>query len=1061
MSQITIFEVPAGADPLNEGANDTWGANGIQIWNRISIDSNTVYFSQNVQANTLLIGNVTINSTAFSVGNVVIMGNTILGSPNSSVNVSANVVIVGNSTVNATVNSTFYSAISNNTLYVGSTSAANVVSNAQLIANLANYALLSGTVFSGQVNTGNLNVIGDATFSGNVTFAGGTKITPVSLVTTDKNLILANGDITGLTANGAGIIITNVAEWIYDNANNAWISNVNIQAVNISGTLTTTSQPNITANNSTNLGGTPASGYQTTAGLAANVATLTSNNSTYLAGYGLGTFQTAAGLSANVLTLTANNTQFVGTVSAANVVSNAQLIANLANYSNTTQITTTLGGYQTTAGLAANVATLAANSALFANNSTYFNGQPAGFYANVTNPTISGNVTIGISGNTIAINATSITIGNSTVNATINSTAFSGFTTSTSENANNSNYLGGVAAASYQLNSTLAANVATLTANNSTNFGGNPVSYFANITSPIHTTSMAVGANVVANTTTLLIGNSTVNVTVNSTIFTGTANNATNLGGTAAAGYQTTAGLSANVATLTSNNTTFFNGQTTAYFANVTSPVITTTMEVGAVGNNVTINTTAVTIGNSTVNSFVNSTFHSATANNTLYLNGTIASSYQLNSTLAANVATLTSNNASYLGTVAAASYVQNTDSRTLSGNLNFSAANTRIANLNVGQVIANGVLGTATQVLTSNATGGVYWATGGGGSFDATAQYTFTNTLVFSNSVAFNGTNTYVANLNSLHIIANGVLGTATQVLQSNSTGGIFWGAASGSFDPTQQYVFTNTETFSNTITFGNSSVNTVIGWNVTDQSVFESIGNVNNFVEIGLYNSNTGNNASADFTINDTGGTAPLNNNYIDVGINGTGFLQSTWTINGPSDAYVYAGNTNLSIGTLAQNYLNFFANGTLANNEVMRITANGVNIGNSNTTVAKLVVGNTTINTTINSTSITANLFISSNGIYVTNTFSGTFVDGVVVDYFQAANGIVRISGGLNDHTIFYNGGVANAMMMKIDGYTGVLSLSMNNPSVSFANATQSMAPVPTLGMAYAISSGFALV
>ena len=49
---------------------------------------------------------------------------------------------------------------------------------------------------------------------------------------------------------------------------------------------------------------------------------------------------------------------------------------------------------------------------------------------------------------------------------------------------------------------------------------------------------------------------------------------------------------------------------------------------------------------------------------------------YQTTAGLSANVATLTANNASFLGGTAAASYVQNTDSRTLSGNLVFSGAN-------------------------------------------------------------------------------------------------------------------------------------------------------------------------------------------------------------------------------------------------------------------------------------------------------------------------------------------------------------------------------------------------
>jgi len=500
MTQITIFEVPAGSDPSNLSSNDTWGSNTNQIWNRISIDSNTVYFNQNVQANTLVVGQVTINSSALSIGNLV----------------------------------------------VNTTTSLSGVSNSQLQANLANYAQLSGAAFTGTVNTGPLNVTGDATFSGNVTFSNLTQISPTTIITGDKNIILANGDSTGILANGAGIIIANVASWIYNNANNSWISNVNIQAANISGVLTTTSQPYITANNALNLGG-----------------------------YGLSTFQTAAGLSSNVITLTSNNTNYVGTISSTNVVSNAQLQANLANYTNTTQISST---YQTIAGLAANVAGLTSNLSINSNNSTYLGGNPVGFYANVTNPTFSSNISIGISGNTITINSTVITIGNSTVNATINSTAFSGYTTSTSENANNSAYLGGIVASAYQTTSGLSSNVLTLTSNN-TNYVGT-----------ISAANVVSNAQLQANLS---------NYTLSSVL----------------SNYQTTAGLVANVAGLTSNNALFFNGLTTAAFANSVSPIIS---------NN-------VTIGNSTINTVINSTSISANliiSSNGLYITNSFSGTY-------------------------------------------------------------------------------------------------------------------------------------------------------------------------------------------------------------------------------------------------------------------------------------------------------------------------------------------------------------------------------------------------------------------------------------------------
>lgn len=124
-----------------------------------------------------------------------------------------------------------------------------------------------------------------------------------------------------------------------------------------------------TANNANYLGGiqsssyvntsqlsTNLSNYQTSAGLASNVATLSANYASYiLANNGIisnatgvyvngntGVVVNSAGVfvnSAYINTISSNNTNFVGTVSAANVVSNAQLTANLANYATTGSVT--------------------------------------------------------------------------------------------------------------------------------------------------------------------------------------------------------------------------------------------------------------------------------------------------------------------------------------------------------------------------------------------------------------------------------------------------------------------------------------------------------------------------------------------------------------------------------------------------------------------------------------------------------------------------------------------------------------------------------------------------
>jgi hypothetical protein len=148
-----------------------------------------------------------------------------------------------------------------------------------------------------------------------------------------------------------------------------------------------------------------------------------------------------------------------------------------------------------------------------------------------------------------------------------------------------------------------------------------------------------------------------------------------------------------------------------------------------------------IRIGNSTVNITINSTSFSGTANNSTNLGGVVA-----------------------------ANYVQNTDSRTLSGNLVFSGANVNFTgNLRVtGGLLANGSLGTSGQVLTSNGTS-TYWATAaGGGSVNTAAQYTWTNTHTFSANVTFGAA-----------IIANSSSGSAGQVLTSNGSA-VYWSTVS-----------------------------------------------------------------------------------------------------------------------------------------------------------------------------------------------------------------------------------------------------------------------------------------
>lgn len=234
-----------------------------------------------------------------------------------------------------------------------------------------------------------------------------------------------------------------------------------------------------------------------------------------------------------------------------------------------------------------------------------------------------------------------------------------------------------------------------------------------------------------------------------------------------------------------------------------------------------------VTIGNTSSNATINSTSFSGTANNSNYAFGKSESGLNVNNSL-------TSNNASYLGGTAAANFVQNTDSRTLSGNLVFSGANVAFTGNATfsGGVYANGSLGTANQVLTTNGTA-VYWSntSGGGGAtavrqqytgngsntvFTVTTGYTATQLDVYVNGVKYyNGTEVDVSDGSTISFTNAPPNGSLIEVVgisdtlsyPSNYVTNNYSGTLSG------QINFSNTLTFSNTVTTGAISANGSVG--------------------------------------------------------------------------------------------------------------------------------------------------------------------------------------------------------------------------------------------------------
>jgi hypothetical protein len=130
------------------------------------------------------------------------------------------------------------------------------------------------------------------------------------------------------------------------------------------------------------------------------------------------------------------------------------------------------------------------------------------------------------------------------------------------------------------------------------------------------------------------------------------------------------------------------------------------------------------------------------------------------------------------------------------------------VANLTATQLWANGALGTGGQVVTSNSTGGLYFAAPTSGVSGANTQLQYNNSgalagdagLTFVNTTKTLSTNNIIANSITLGtivvnttqftlpgttgLLSNGSFGTAGQTLQSNATT-TFWGTSVNTVTP------------------------------------------------------------------------------------------------------------------------------------------------------------------------------------------------------------------------------------------------------------------------------------
>lgn len=166
--------------------------------------------------------------------------------------------------------------------------------------------------------------------------------------------------------------------------------------------------------------------------------------------------------------------------------------------------------------------------------------------------------------------------------------------------------------------------------------------------------------------------------------------------------------------------------------------------------------------------------------------------------------------------------------------------------------------------------------------------------------------------------------------------------------------------------------TINNTAGLAVTGE-IAEFAHNANSYTQIHVRNANTGTQSSGDIVVTADSGSDTLD--FVDLGINGSGFNQASWTINGAKDAYLYASNGNFAIGVSnVARSLTFFTGGTLAANERLRIDpAGNVLIGRTTSTVGQGV--DLDINGAVNASAYLVNGTAISSGITLANQSTAT--------------------------------------------------------------------------------------
>jgi hypothetical protein len=188
---------------------------------------------------------------------------------------------------------------------------------------------------------------------------------------------------------------------------------------------------------------------------------------------------------------------------------------------------------------------------------------------------------------------------------------------------------------------------------------------------------------------------------------------------------------------------------------------------------------------------------------------------------------------------------------------------------------------------------------------------------------------------------------------------------------------------------------------------NVISGYGNLNNYIQLNIKNSNSGATGSSDIVAtNDTGNET---GNYVDLGINSSGHVPQG-DVGQANDGYLYNTGSNFYIGNSTPNKnLYFFAGGSITTSSMVLTSTSNFGIGITSP-VNKLDVGGNISASAITASTFTGTVYSSSTvnavGYFGTSSYAVTASYSVASSnaFLQGGNSFVQsASFGTNDNNI----------------------------------------------------------